>query len=42
MRLIAENCDYMIMLNNQENMNPQLKTAYNKIKKLDKPIVVLS
>jgi hypothetical protein len=42
MRLIAENCDYMIMLNNQHDMNPQLKTAYNKIKKLDKPIVVLS
>jgi hypothetical protein len=42
MRLLAENCDYMIMLNNQSNMNPQLQTAYNKIKKLDKPVVVIS
>ncbi len=41
MRLLAENCDYMIVLNNQNNLNPQLKTAYNKINKLNKPVVIL-
>lgn len=41
MRILAENCDYMIILNNQNNMNPQLQTAYNKIQKLKKPVVVL-
>ena len=41
MRLLAENCDYMIVLNNQNNLNPQLKTAYNKISKLNKPVVIL-
>ena len=41
MRLLAENCDYMILLNNQNEMNPQLKTAYNKINKLNKPVVIL-
>ena len=35
MRLLAENCDYMIMiLNNENKMNPQLKTAYNKVKEV--------
>ena len=41
MRILAENCDYMIVLNNQEELNPQLKTAYNKINKLNKPVVLL-
>jgi len=41
MRLLAENCDYMILLNNQKELNPQLKTAYNKINKLNKPVVIL-
>jgi hypothetical protein len=41
MRLLAENCDYMIIMNNENKMNPQLKTAYNKIKKLNKPVVIL-
>ena len=34
MRILAENCDYMIILNNQNDMNPQLQ-------KLKKPVVVL-
>ena len=41
MRILAENCDYMIVLNNQDQLNPQLKTAYNKINKLNKPVVLL-
>ena len=41
MRILAENCDYLMILNNETNMNPQLQTAYNKVKKLNKPVVVL-
>ena len=41
MRILAENSDYMIILNNQNELNPQLKTAYNKINKLNKPVVLL-
>ena len=41
MRLLAENCDYMIILNNEYEMNPQLQTAYSKIQKLNKPVVIL-
>tara|TARA_Y100000034_G_C6754507_1_gene335626 strand:+ start:316 stop:717 length:402 start_codon:yes stop_codon:yes gene_type:complete len=41
MRLLAENSDYMIILCNENKMNPQLKTAYSKINKLNKPVVLL-
>jgi|TARA_R110000782_G_scaffold4362_3_gene15513 hypothetical protein len=41
MRILAENCDYMIVLNNENKMNPQLQTAYSKIQKLNKPVVIL-
>jgi len=41
MRILAENCDYMIIMNNENKLNPQLKTAYNKINKLEKPVVIL-
>ena len=41
MRILAENCDYLMILNNESNMNPQLQTAYNKVKKLNKPVVVV-
>ena len=41
MRLLAENCDYLIILNNESKLNPQLQTAYSKINKLEKPVVVL-
>ena len=41
MRILAENCDYMIVLNNENKLNPQLQTAYNKIQKLNKPVVIL-
>ena len=41
MRILAENCDYLVILNNQDKLNPQLKTAYNKINKLNKPVTIL-
>lgn len=41
MRILAENCDYMIIFCNQAKLNPQLKTAYSKIGKQNKPVVVI-
>jgi len=41
MRLLAENCDYLVIMNNQKDLNPQLKTAYNKINKLNKPVTII-
>ena len=41
MRLLAENCDYLVILNNTKGLDPQLKTAYNKINKLKKPVTII-
>jgi hypothetical protein len=41
MKLIAENCDYMIIMTNENKMDPVLKTAYSNINKLKKPVVLL-
>tara|TARA_R100000657_G_C4665484_1_gene109375 strand:+ start:731 stop:1129 length:399 start_codon:yes stop_codon:yes gene_type:complete len=41
MKLISENCDYMIILTNEETLDPFLKTAYNNINKQNKPVVLL-
>ena len=41
MKLIAENCDYMMIITNEDKMNPFLKTAYRNINKLKKPVVLL-
>ena len=41
MKLIAENCDYMIIMTNENKMDPVLKTAYSNINKLKKPFVLL-
>ena len=41
MKLLAENCDYMIILTNDSKLDPVLKTAYNNINKLKKPVVIL-
>jgi hypothetical protein len=41
MKLIAERCEYMIIMTNSETMDPVLKTAYNGVKKLNKPVVIL-
>ena len=41
MKLIAQNCDYMIIMTNESNMDPFLKTAYSNINKQNKPVVLL-
>ena len=41
MRLLSENCDYLFIMNNKKELNPQLKTAYNKINKLEKPVTII-
>ena len=41
MNLIADQCDYMIIMTNTDTLDPVLKTALTRIKKLNKPVVVL-
>jgi hypothetical protein len=41
MKLIAQHCDYMMIMTNETALDPVLKTAYNSIKKLEKPVVIL-
>jgi|TARA_R110002020_G_scaffold12589_1_gene46128 hypothetical protein len=41
MKLIAENCDYMMIITNEKTLDPFLKTAYNNINKRNKPVVLL-
>lgn len=41
MKLIAEQCDYMMIMTNDTTLDPVLKTAFNNSKKLNKPVVVL-
>lgn len=41
MKLIAEHCDYMMILTNEEALDPVLKTAYTNVNKLNKPVVIL-
>ena len=41
MKLIAENCDYMIIMTNEDKMDPFLKTAYTNVNKQKKPVVLL-
>ena len=41
MKLIAEQCDYMMILTNEDALDPVLKTAYTNINKLKKPVVIL-
>jgi hypothetical protein len=41
MKLIAQHCDYMMIMTNETALDPVLKTAYNTIKKLEKPVVIL-
>jgi CTP:phosphocholine cytidylyltransferase-like protein len=42
MKLIAERCDYMMILTNEDTLDPVLKTAYNGVNKLKKPVVILA
>ena len=41
MNLIADQCDYMIIMTNTDQIDPVLKTALTRVKKLNKPVVVL-
>ena len=41
MKLIAQNCDYMMIMTNETALDPVLKTAYTNVKKLEKPVVIL-
>jgi hypothetical protein len=41
MKLIAQRCDHMLILTNEDVLDPVLKTAYNNINKLKKPVVIL-
>ena len=41
MKLIAERCDYMMIMTNEDKLDPVLKTAYNNANKLKKPVVIL-
>ena len=41
MKLIAERCDYMMIMTNEMQLDPVLQTAWSKTKKLNKPVVIL-
>jgi hypothetical protein len=41
MQLIAERCDYMMIMSNQMQLDPVLQTAWTRTKKLNKPVVIL-
>ena len=41
MKLISEQCNYMIIMTNETQLDPVLKTAYTATKKLNKPVVIL-
>lgn len=41
MKLIAEQCDYMMIMTNEDALDPVLKTAYTNVNKLKKPVVIL-
>ena len=41
MKLIAERCDYMMIMTNEMQLDPVLQTAWSKTKKLKKPVVIL-
>jgi hypothetical protein len=41
MKLIAQQCDYMMILTNEMQLDPVLQTAWSSTKKLNKPVVIL-
>ena len=41
MKLIAETCDYMMIMSNNTQLDPVLQTAWSRTKKLNKPVVIL-
>ena len=41
MKLIAERCDFMMIMTQEDQLDPVLKTAYTNQQKLGKPVVIL-
>jgi predicted Rossmann-fold nucleotide-binding protein len=41
MKLIAERCDYMMIMTNEPKLDPVLETAFKQANKLEKPVVLL-
>jgi len=41
MKLIAQHCDYMMIMTNEMQLDPVLQTAWSNTKKLNKPVVIL-
>ncbi len=41
MKLIAQQCDYMMIMTNESQLDPVLQTAYTNVNKLNKPVVIL-
>ena len=42
MKMLAESCDYLMILTNETKLDPVLKTAYNTANKSEKKVVILS
>jgi len=42
MKMLALNCDYMMILTTDDKLDPVLKTAYNQAKKSNKSVVILN
>jgi hypothetical protein len=42
MKLLALSCDYIMILTNDPELDPVLKTAYNQAKKSNKSVVILN
>ena len=41
MKMLSQNCDYLMILTNETKLDPVLKTAYNAANKSEKKVVIL-
>jgi len=41
MKMLSQNCDYLMILTNESKLDPVLKTAYNTANKSEKKVVIL-
>lgn len=41
MKMLSQNCDYLMILTNEAKLDPVLKTAYNTANKSEKKVVIL-
>jgi len=41
MKMLSQNCDYLMILTNEAKLDPVLKTAYNAANKSEKKVVIL-